>query len=91
MASQIHRAMSLSLGLLLVFRTNSEYARWWTIPLTTISAYFMIGMELVAEHVEEPFGTDEDDLDLDLEGMCNTIELSVNGIFTRRSLSHSTS
>jgi len=89
MASQIHGAMSLSLGLLLVFRTNSAYARWLTIPLTTISAYFMIGMELVAEHVEVPFGTDKDDLDL--EGMCNTIELSVNGIFTRRSLSHSTS
>jgi len=32
-------------------------------------------MEIVAEHVEEPFGFDEDDLDLD--GMCRTIESSV--------------
>ena len=54
---------------------------WWTIPLTTISAYFMIGMEVVAEHVEEPFGTDEDDLDL--EGICNTIECSVKELFQR--------
>ncbi len=54
----------------------------WTIPLATISAYFMIGMELVAEHVEEPFGLDEDDLDL--EGLCNTIEHSVREIFSVR-------
>ena len=51
----------------------------WTIPLATISAYFMIGMELVAEHVEEPFGLDDDDLDL--EGLCSTIEHSVREIF----------
>ncbi len=54
---------------------------WWTIPLTIITAYFMIGMEVVAEHVEEPFGNDEDDLDL--EGICNTIEHSVKEIFKR--------
>ncbi len=55
---------------------------WWTIPLTTITAYFMIGMEVVAEHVEEPFGTDEDDLDL--EGICHTIELSSKELFIPR-------
>ncbi|MEQ1829587.1 MAG: bestrophin family ion channel [Pirellula sp.] len=58
---------------------------WWTFPLTVIVAYFMIGMEIVAEHVEEPFGLDEDDLDL--EGMCGTIERSVHEIlveFERR-------
>jgi ion channel-forming bestrophin family protein len=54
---------------------------WWTIPLTTITAYFMIGMEIVAEHVEEPFGHDEDDLDL--EGLCKTIECSIGEIFDR--------
>ncbi|MFO0922488.1 MAG: bestrophin family protein [Pirellulales bacterium] len=51
---------------------------WWTIPMTTISAYFMLGMEIVAEDVEDPFGLDEDDLDL--EGLCVTIERSVNEI-----------
>ncbi len=54
---------------------------WWTVPLTIITSYFMIGMETVAEHVEEPFGFDEDDLDL--EGLCSTIERSVDEIFTR--------
>ena len=52
---------------------------WWTVPLTAMTAYFMLGLEIVAEHVEEPFGYDDDDLDL--EGMCRTIELSVNEIF----------
>jgi putative membrane protein len=53
--------------------------QWWTIPLTIIVSYFMIGMEIVAEHVEEPFGLDEDDLDL--EGMCKTIDKSIQQVF----------
>jgi putative membrane protein len=54
--------------------------QWWTVPLTMIMGYFMIGMEIVAEHVEEPFGHDDDDLDLD--GLCDTMERSVNAIFS---------
>jgi putative membrane protein len=56
--------------------------KWITVPLTIILSYFMIGMEVVAEHVEEPFGLDEDDLDL--EGMCVTIEKSVQYVFADR-------
>lgn len=55
---------------------------WWTVPLTVITAYFMLGLEIVAEHVEEPFGYDDDDLDLD--GLCITIATSVNQVFDRR-------
>ncbi|MFN7361277.1 MAG: bestrophin family protein, partial [Pirellulaceae bacterium] len=53
--------------------------QWWTIPLTILVSYFMLGLEIVAEQVEEPFGTDEDDLDLD--GLCETIRNSVQEIF----------
>lgn len=56
--------------------------KWWTIPITMVFSYFMFGMEIVAEHIEEPFGYDEDDLDLD--GMCKTIDVSVSEIFGRR-------
>ena len=56
--------------------------RWWTVPLTGIIAYFMLGMETVAEHVEEPFGYDEDDLNLD--ALCHTIKVSVKEVFDRR-------
>ena len=52
---------------------------WWTVPLTTLTAYFMLGMEIVAEHVEEPFGYDDDDLDLD--SLCRTISQSVTQVF----------
>ncbi|MBL8815900.1 MAG: hypothetical protein JNL58_07700 [Planctomyces sp.] len=51
---------------------------WWTIPLTAILSYFMLGLETVAEHVEEPFGHDEDDLDLDI--LCRNIDESVTEI-----------
>ncbi|MFN9346966.1 MAG: bestrophin family protein [Planctomycetota bacterium] len=58
----------------------------WTLPLTIVISYFMVGMEVVAEHVEEPFGFDEDDLDL--EGMSATIAHSVEEVFynSRRDL-----
>ena len=52
---------------------------WWTVPLTAILSYFMLGLETVAEHTEEPFGMDEDDLDL--EAMCRTIDASIAEIF----------
>ena len=56
---------------------------WWTCPLVMITAYFMIGLETVAEHVEQPFGRDEDDLDLD--GLCRTINRTVDEIFEKYS------
>lgn len=52
---------------------------WWTVPLTSLTAYFMLGMEIVAEHVEEPFGYDDDDLDL--ETLCITIQKSATEVF----------
>jgi putative membrane protein len=57
--------------------------RLWTIPMTIIMAYFMLGLEIVAEHVEEPFGYDEDDLDLD--ALCDTIDDSVREILRTKS------
>ncbi len=55
---------------------------WWTVPMTAILSYFMLGLETVAEHVEEPFGHDEDDLDLD--ELCRVIERTVNDIFAHK-------
>ncbi len=54
---------------------------WWTVPLTAMISYFMLGMEIAAEHTEEPFGYDEDDLDL--EALCRVIQSSVDEIFAR--------
>ncbi len=52
--------------------------KFWTVPLGMVLAYLLIGLELIAEEIEEPFGTAEDDLRLD--EICHGIEASVNEI-----------
>lgn len=59
-----------------------DHAGWWTVPLSALAAYFMIGLETVSEHVEQPFGYDTDDLDLD--GLCDNIRITVQEVFDRR-------
>jgi len=53
---------------------------WWTIPAVAMLAYFMVGVEMIAEVIEDPFGISEDDLLLD--DLCQTVEASVTGILT---------
>jgi len=50
----------------------------WSLPVVLISSYFLIGLELIAEDIEEPFGEDGDDLPLD--SICNNIQKSVSQI-----------
>jgi putative membrane protein len=50
----------------------------WTIPLSMVQAYVFLGLEAIARVIEDPFGHDEDDLDLD--GICRAIETSVNEV-----------
>lgn len=50
----------------------------WGVPVMAVMAYFLAGMEALAEDVEEPFGYGPDNLDLD--AYCRTIELSVKEI-----------
>lgn len=45
---------------------------WLTVPITMILGYMMVGLETIADTVEEPFGTDLDDLKL--EDLCHTID-----------------
>jgi putative membrane protein len=55
----------------------------WTIPLVIILTYIMTGLEAIAHSIEEPFGTDLDDLDL--EGHCATVATSVRQALTTES------
>jgi ion channel-forming bestrophin family protein len=50
----------------------------WTIPMVFVMSFLLIGLEIVAQAVEAPFGTGEDDLDL--EGICAAIERTVKEI-----------
>ncbi|MFL5327589.1 MAG: bestrophin family protein [Gemmataceae bacterium] len=56
--------------------------RYWSIAATALVSYFMIGIELLAESVEEPFGHDEDDLRLD--EICDGIEASIREVLAER-------
>ena len=47
----------------------------WTIPAVVLASYFMVGIELIAEDVGEPFGRGLDDLRLD--DICTTIDDSM--------------
>lgn len=48
----------------------------WSLPLVFLTAYFIFALELLAEEVEEPFGSDINDLPLDAlcQGMKKSIE-----------------
>jgi putative membrane protein len=51
---------------------------WWTVPVMGLITYFMLGVETIAEEIEDPFGDHDDDLKLD--EICRTIERSVREI-----------
>jgi putative membrane protein len=55
-----------------------EALLYWTVPTVMVTAYFMVGLELIAEDVEEPFGRGEDDLLLD--EICRNLEVSLEEI-----------
>lgn len=48
---------------------------YWSLLIIFIGAYFVLALELLAEEVEEPFGTEPNDLPLD--SICKTIEASI--------------
>lgn len=50
----------------------------WCVPACMLVAYFLLGIELTAEEVEEPFGSEADDLALD--AYCRTIKASVQEV-----------
>jgi ion channel-forming bestrophin family protein len=54
----------------------------WCIPIVMSFIFFAIGLEIVDTAVEEPFGTELDDLPLDR--YCRTIRESVNEIFAQQ-------
>jgi len=55
-----------------------EVDLWWSMPVILIGSYFLIGIELIAEDIEDPFGTDGDDLPLDQ--ICSNIKKTVGQI-----------
>lgn len=57
---------------------TKEFPVWFSLPPLLVGAYFLIGIELIAEDVEDPFGHDGDDLPLD--NICSSIRNTVSKI-----------
>ena len=62
---------------ILPFLLIDKYA-YYTIPAVIMSAYALMGIEMIAREIEEPFGLDANDLPLDQ--MSKTIRLNVHEI-----------
>ncbi|MEO6719597.1 MAG: bestrophin family ion channel [Ferruginibacter sp.] len=55
----MHTLLGFAISMLLVFRTNTAYDRWWE------ARKLWGSLELIAEEIEDPFGGDENDLPTD--------------------------
>jgi ion channel-forming bestrophin family protein len=51
---------------------------WLTVPVTFLVAYVLLGIEEIGVEIEEPFGTDDNDLPLDR--FCSTIEQNLRAL-----------
>jgi putative membrane protein len=69
--------------LLVAFSLAPEFGMWM-VPVVLVGAYMVLGLEVVAEEKEHPFGTADEDLPL--ERICNNIERSVNKLLLCDSL-----
>jgi len=57
----------------------------WSLPIIIFASYFLVGLELIAEDIEDPFGYDGDDLPLDT--ICDKIRIVVAQIVGDRTAS----
>ncbi|MBA3859279.1 MAG: hypothetical protein C0507_20435 [Cyanobacteria bacterium PR.3.49] len=69
--------------LLMALSLSPEFGMW-SVPVVLVGAYMVLGLEIVAEEKEHPFGTAEEDLPLDR--ICVNIERSVNKLLLCDSL-----
>jgi putative membrane protein len=56
--------------------------QYWAIPITIFLLYVLGSMELLAEEIEDPFGTDANDLPTD--ELCTKIKINVKEIFSEK-------
>lgn len=56
----------------------TDFSLLLSLPMILIGTYFLVGLELIAEAIEEPFGKDLDDLPLD--AICGNIREAVTEI-----------
>jgi putative membrane protein len=58
-----------------------ELFEYWSVLISTFVFYALVSMEILAEEIEDPFGTDDNDLPLD--DICERIEENVSQILLK--------
>jgi ion channel-forming bestrophin family protein len=80
MAYVIHlKQLLLIYCLLLPFQIVDEL-KWWTGPVVALVSFTLFGIEAIGVEIENPFGTDPNDLPLDV--ICNTIERNIDDLIS---------
>ena len=80
LAYAIHlKQLLLIYCLLLPFQVVEEL-RWWTAPAIALVSFTLFGIEAIGVEIENPFGTDPNDLPLD--NICKTIEQNIDDLIS---------
>ena len=77
-AYAVHLRRALLLYTLSLPFTLAQSLGWWTVPETLLFAYILFGIEEIGVEIEDPFGTDANDLPL--EQICATIQQNLLAI-----------
>ena len=64
--------------LTLPFGLTASFFYYWTVPICVFILYILASLELLAEEIENPFGTEPNDLPVD--EICNNIKINVDEI-----------
>ncbi len=80
LAYAIHLKQLLLIYCLLLPFQMVEDLRWWTPVATALVSFTLFGIEAIGVEIENPFGTDPNDLPLDT--ICQTVERNVNDLIS---------
>jgi ion channel-forming bestrophin family protein len=80
LAYAIHLKQLLFLYCLLLPFQIVDELKWWTAPAVALVSFTLFGIEAIGVEIENPFGTDPNDLPLDT--ICNTIERNIDDLIS---------
>ncbi|KAN0079219.1 Bestrophin, RFP-TM, chloride channel domain containing protein [Elaphomyces granulatus] len=79
-AHQIHQKQVLALfGCVLPFSMVDDLG-WWTVPIVTLVTFTLYGIEGIGSQLEDPFGYDRNDINMD--AICQDLNIEVEAILT---------
>jgi ion channel-forming bestrophin family protein len=80
LAYAIHLKQLLFLYCLLLPFQLVDELRWWTAPAVAIVSFTVFGIEAIGVEIENPFGTDPNDLPLDK--ICDIVEQNIDDLIS---------